>query len=509
VISEGYSVATGELAPGFAIVVPTIGRQSVHRLLAELEGSAGPRPSAVILVDDRADPTPPLSVTSGLPVTVLRSGGRGPAAARNVGWRSTRAPWIAFLDDDVVPQSNWFDALADDLAKADIEDAVGSQAVIEVPRVGGRRATDDERRTQRLADAQWITADMAYRRSVLVAVGGFDERFPRAYREDSDLALRITQAGHGIAHGSRRCTHPVATATLMSSVRAQIGNRDNALMRRKHGRGWRAAIGDGRGRLPAHALTAAAAMTAIGAVGVGRWRIARWSATLWAALTTEFAARRFWAGPHTLVEAARMLVSSALIPAAAVMHRIRGEWTFRSARRDPPLAVLLDRDDTIIEDGPYLRDPAGVRPVPGALDALGRLREAGLLLAVVTNQSGVAKRLIAPDELVAVNAKVDAVLGPFDSWQICVHDAGDGCRCRKPAPGMVRAAADALGVDTTRCVVIGDTGADVDAALTAGADAVLVPTERTLRHEISNASARARVAATLTEAVSLVLKDCR
>jgi histidinol-phosphate phosphatase family protein len=150
-----------------------------------------------------------------------------------------------------------------------------------------------------------------------------------------------------------------------------------------------------------------------------------------------------------------------------------------------------------------------VRPVPGALDALGRLREAGLLLAVVTNQSGVAKRLIAPDELVAVNAKVDAVLGPFDSWQICVHDADDGCRCRKPAPGMVRAAADALGVDTTRCVVIGDTGADVDAALTAGADAVLVPTERTLRHEIRNASARARVAATLTEAVSLVLKDCR
>jgi histidinol-phosphate phosphatase family protein len=147
--------------------------------------------------------------------------------------------------------------------------------------------------------------------------------------------------------------------------------------------------------------------------------------------------------------------------------------------------------------------------MPGAADALGRLRRHGLLLAVVTNQSGVAKGLITGDELAAVNAEVDAVLGPFDSWQICVHDADDGCRCRKPAPGMVQAAAAALGVDTARCVLIGDTGGDIDAALSARADAVLVPTRKTLPNEISDARRRARVAATLGEAVSLVLRDCR
>ncbi len=493
----------------FAIVVPTIGRASLHRLLAELDGSSGPRPSAVILVDDRADPTPPLHVSTSLPVKVLHSGGRGPAAARNVGWRASRAFWICFVDDDVVPQPNWFAALADDLADAEAADAAGSQGVIEVPRVAGRRATDDERRTQRLSEAKWITADMAYRRAALVAVGGFDDRFPRAYREDSDLALRITLSGNNIVQGSRRCSHPAAKATVLTSVRAQIGNRDNALMRRKHGRAWRSAIGEDRGRLPAHVLTSAAASAALVALLAGRWRAARWAAVKWAALTAEFAVRRFWAGPHTPVEAGRMLVTSALIPAAAVMHRIRGEWTFRSARRDPPLAVLLDRDDTIIEDSPYLRDPAGVRPVPGAVESLGRLRDRGLLLAVVTNQSGVAKGLITTDELDAVNAKVDAVLGPFDSWQICVHDDGDRCGCRKPAPGMVRAAADALGVDTTRCVMIGDTGGDVEAALSARADVVLVPTGRTRRQEISEARVRARVAATLEDAVSLVLKDCR
>ncbi|HEX2285585.1 MAG TPA: HAD-IIIA family hydrolase, partial [Mycobacterium sp.] len=465
----------------FSIVVPTIGRDSLHRLLAELDGSRGPRPSAVIVVDDRADPEPALQVESTLPVTVLRSGGRGPAAARNVGWRGTRSKWICFLDDDVVPQQNWFEALAEDLADAEAAGAAGSQGVIEVPRVAGRRATDDERRTQRLAQAKWITADMAYRRTALVAVGGFDERFPRAYREDSDIALRITQSGNTIAQGSRRCTHPVAPATPMSGVRAQIGNRDNALMRRKHGRQWRAAVGEGRGRLPGHALTVLAALIAALSLLAGRWRVARWAAALWAALTAEFAGRRFWAGPHTVAEAARMLATSVLIPPAAVAHRIHGEWTFRAARRDPPLAVLLDRDDTIIEDGPYLRDPDGVHPLPGTHDALSRLRRKGLLLGVVTNQSGVAKGLISPDELDAVNARVDAVLGPFDSWQVCMHNDGDGCRCRKPAPGMVEAAADALGVDTSRCVVIGDTGGDVDAALSSRADAVLVPTQRTRR----------------------------
>lgn len=500
---------THAATPDYTIVIPTIGRPSVHRLLAELDGQSGPAPSTVIVVDDRPNPDPPLRFDTTLPVTVLRSGGRGPAGARNVGWRAAATPWISFVDDDVLPQGSWRTLLAADLVAAAAAGAAGSQALIEVPATPGRRATDDEKRTQRLADARWITADMAYRRDTLIDVGGFDERFPRAYREDSDIALRITLRGNDIIQGTRRSTHPVAPATLMSSVRAQIGNRDNALMRRKHGRRWRSAVGEGRGRLPAHSATTAAALAAPVALLAGQRRAAAVAGSLWAALTAEFAARRFLAGPHTVSEAGRMLLTSALIPPVAVYHRIRGEWAFRGARRDPPLAVLLDRDDTIIVDSPYLNDPAGVKPMPGAVDALTKLRERGLLLAVVTNQSGVAKGLITDEQLAAVNARVDAELGPFDSWQICVHDAGDGCSCRKPAPGMVQAAAAALGVDPARCVLIGDTGGDVNAALNARADAVLVPTGRTLPHEVTEARERARVAATLQDAVELVLRDCR
>ena len=490
-------------AGAVTVVVPTIGRDSLRTLLSALSGSD----VGVIVVDDRRRPSPALAVDAG--VRVLRTGGRGPAAARNAGWRAAATPWVAFLDDDVVPERGWLHALPADLRRADRLGAAGSQGAIVVPRVPGRRPGDDEHRTLRLSGARWVTADMAYRRDVLVAAGGFDERFPRAYREDSDLALRISQAGHRIVDGQRRSLHPVAPAGWWSSVRAQIGNRDNVLMRRKFGRHWRALIGEGPGRMPAHTATTAAGLLAAKAALSGRSSVAKAAGVLWISLTAEFTARRFWSGARTPGELARMASTSALIPPVAVAHRLAGEWTFRGARREPPLAVLLDRDDTLIADGPYLNEPAQVRPLPGAYRALRRLRDRGLLLAVVSNQSGVAKGLISAEQLAAVNVRVEGLLGPFHSWQVCVHDDGDGCECRKPLPGMVLAAADELGVDPSRCVLIGDTGADVAAALSARARAVLVPTVRTLRHEVADARRRASVAVNLDHAVSLVLRECR
>jgi histidinol-phosphate phosphatase family protein len=142
--------------------------------------------------------------------------------------------------------------------------------------------------------------------------------------------------------------------------------------------------------------------------------------------------------------------------------------------------------------------------VPGAAEALCRLRDAGLRVGVVSNQSGVARGLITPAQLVAVNARVEELLGPFDTWQVCVHGEADGCPCRKPAPGLVRQAAEELGVDPSRCVVIGDTGADVEAARAAGARGVLVPAARTRPEEVRQAEL---VAASLVDAVDLVMTE--
>ncbi|GLX10826.1 HAD family hydrolase [Microbispora sp. NBRC 16548] len=168
----------------------------------------------------------------------------------------------------------------------------------------------------------------------------------------------------------------------------------------------------------------------------------------------------------------------------------------------PPAAVLFDRDGTLIHDVPYNSDPERVEPVAGAREALDRLRAAGIPVGIVTNQSGVAKGLIAPEALRAVNDRVDALLGPFDVWEICRHDDGDRCDCRKPAPGLVLRAARRLGVRPEDCVVIGDIGRDVEAARAAGARGILVPTPVTLPEEVAAAP---EVASDLAAAIDLVL----
>ena len=102
-------------------------------------------------------------------------------------------------------------------------------------------------------------------------------------------------------------------------------------------------------------------------------------------------------------------------------------------------------------------------------------------------------------------ARLTELLGPFDTVQVCPHGPEDGCDCRKPEPGMVKAACAELDVDPARCVVIGDIGADVEAAAAAGAVGIMVPTPVTRKAEIDAAP---RVLATLTEAVDVVLGGC-
>jgi D-glycero-D-manno-heptose 1,7-bisphosphate phosphatase len=165
-------------------------------------------------------------------------------------------------------------------------------------------------------------------------------------------------------------------------------------------------------------------------------------------------------------------------------------------------AVLFDRDGTLVLDVPYNAEPDRVRPVPGARAALDRLRAAGVRLGVVSNQSGVARGLVGLADVRAVNARVDHLLGPFGTWRFCPHGPADGCRCRKPAPGLVYDAAADLGVAPSDCVVVGDIGADLAAAAAAGARGVLVPTAVTRRAEID---AAAVVARNLGHAVDLIL----
>jgi glycosyltransferase involved in cell wall biosynthesis len=289
-------------APTVEVVVPTVGRSSLHAALAPLLGRV-----PVVVVDDR-DAGPELALPDG--VRVLRSWGGGPAAARNVGWRATSADWVAFLDDDVLPPADWVEQLTADLAACGPE--VGAtQGRLRVPLPADRRPTDWERSTAGLETAVWATADMAYRRAALELVGGFDERFPRAYREDADLGLRVTGDGWRIVRGCRSVEHPVRQAPWQQSIRSQRGNADDVLMGALHGSGWRRRASVPPGRRPWHLATTGALLVSLHP----RWR--RTGLLTWAALTADFARRRIAAGPRTPQEVATMAVTSAVVPLAA------------------------------------------------------------------------------------------------------------------------------------------------------------------------------------------------
>jgi HAD superfamily hydrolase (TIGR01662 family) len=488
------------------VVIPTVGRPSLRVLLEALADGTRPVRTPVLVVDDRPD-GPPLQeelADVGLPgLRVLRAGGGGPARARNIGWRHAETPWVSFLDDDVVTDPDWYAVLGEDLAAAG-SGVAGSQGRVRVPLPTDRRPTDWERGTAGLASANWITADMSYRRAALAAVGGFDERFPRAFREDADLGLRITASQGDIVRGDRWVTHPVRSADDWASLRQQAGNADDFLMRAVHGPHWRRRADAASGRRPRHLAITTAAAVAVASAVTGRRRVAAVIGLTWLCGTAELAWARIGPGPRDQDEVRRMVLTSAAIPFAATWHSARGAWQHRNARPwvGPPDLVLFDRDGTLVHDVPYNGDPALVSPVDGAKRSLDRLRHLGVRVGVVSNQSGVGAGTITADQVTAVNERVEELLGTFAVSRYCPHDRDEGCTCRKPAPGMVKDACAALDVPPERCVVVGDIGSDVDAAEAAGATGILVPTAATRAAEVDGA---ARVAPTLSAAVDDIL----
>ena len=321
--------AAADAGTGVDVVIPTVGRPTLAALVWMI-ARALPAGSRVFLVDDRPVPQPQLDLpVDDDRVQVLHSGGRGPAAARNVGWRASTAPWVAFVDDDVEPPLGWVQGLTDDVRHAGRQ--VGAvQGRIEVPLPVDRPATDWERNVAGLDGATWITADMVVRREALVAVDGFDERFPRAYREDTDLALRLLDAGWELTVGTRRVRHPVRPAPWWTSVRLQRGNADDVLLARLHGPDWRDRIGVPPGAWRAYPLTTGLGLAGVAALVAGHRRAAAAAGALWAARTARFAWRRTAPGPRTAAEVAAMVATSAAIPPAACYHRLRGWLRWRS-----------------------------------------------------------------------------------------------------------------------------------------------------------------------------------
>lgn len=174
-------------------------------------------------------------------------------------------------------------------------------------------------------------------------------------------------------------------------------------------------------------------------------------------------------------------------------------------------AVFLDRDGTLVDDPGFLADAGLVSLLPGAGSAVRALAEAGYRVIVVTNQSGMARGLISPEQYAEVAARVDALLAAegaaLTATYVCPHHPAitGPCECRKPGVALYRRAAGEHDVDLGRSIWIGDRMTDVEPARAFGGRAILVLTGQGSRVDDDPAALGIEVASSLAAAAARIL----
>jgi len=178
--------------------------------------------------------------------------------------------------------------------------------------------------------------------------------------------------------------------------------------------------------------------------------------------------------------------------------------------------VILDRDGVINYDSDqFIKTPDEWKPIPGSLEAIAKLNHAGYRVVVASNQSGVGRGILTLKDLEAIHARLEGLLeqddAALDAIYFCPHHPDDGCRCRKPARGMVDRAVSELQVDLRRSYLIGDHARDVQLAKAVGAKAILVTSGRVDEQAINMLRAQQAMPDTIVqsmaEAVDWILKD--
>jgi GT2 family glycosyltransferase len=316
-----------------SVVVPTCGRADLlDRCLAALTTqTVRSGDMEIVVVDDAALAVTHAAIAGwsdrmaarGLDVIyVANHGPHGPAAARNRGWRAARAAVIAFTDDDTVPDRDWLrNGL---LAFSDDVDALWGRITMPLP----DHPTDYERDASHLATAEFVTANCFCRKAVLDALGGFDERFRLAWREDSDFHFRLLAKGARIRHVPQAVVvHPVRPARWGVSISQQKKIQFDALLFKKHPLLYRQKIR----ATPRwdYYLTVASLLAAPAGVALGHAPLAVGAAAVWVVMTARMARARLKDTAKSAAHVIEMAVTSAAIPVLAVWWRMVGALRFR------------------------------------------------------------------------------------------------------------------------------------------------------------------------------------
>lgn len=246
----------------------------------------------------------------------------GPAAARNAGWHAARGEIIAFTDDDCVPEKRW---LAAGLA-ALVAGVAGVAGHLVMPLEG--IPTDYEYNAAQLGKNDFVTANCFYRRAALLEVGGFDEHFTAAWREDSDLVYTLLARGAKFTTAPEAVVvHPVRPAQWGISIRQQRKSMFNALLYKKHPALYRQKI-QATPPWRYYVIVGAALVALIGAIS-GAWWLALTGLIFWLGLTARFCLQRLRHTSHAPRHVAEMIVTSMAIPPLAIFWRLYGAVKFR------------------------------------------------------------------------------------------------------------------------------------------------------------------------------------
>jgi GT2 family glycosyltransferase len=315
-----------------SVVVPTYQRPDLlDRCIAALIGqSIAPRDYEIIIGDDAASAVTRAQVeqwrvrsATDIRYAAVSDGPRGPAAARNAGWRVARGGLIAFTDDDTIPAADWLERALAAFQDKSVAAASG-RVVVPLPPT----PTDYERDAAGLENAGFVTANCFVRRNVLEAVGGFDEEYAIAWREDSDLYFRLLEGGWNVEHvADAVVVHPVRPASWGVSVKQQYKAAYDALLYKKNPTFYTRHVRPGRPSI--YYLTVLALITMLAGAASGRRPVAIAGAIAWLLLTAWFAARRLHGTSHEPSHVAEMLVTSALIPPLSLFWRASGAVRFR------------------------------------------------------------------------------------------------------------------------------------------------------------------------------------
>jgi glycosyltransferase involved in cell wall biosynthesis len=318
------------MMPLVSVVIATYRRpQLLRRCLGVLLAQDFPREAYEIVVADDAASEETRQLVYGLAESARSAlryvavvGNHGPAAARNAGWRSARGAIIAFTDDDCIPDSAWLRsgtaALTEDVS------AVAGKVRVPLP----QPATDYERNEAGLERAEFVTANCFCRRAALLDVGGFDERFTMAWREDSDLQFSLLERGHGIVRAPDAVvTHPVRPARWGICLKQQRKSLFNALLYKKHPALYRRKIQAGP---PWHYYgMAASLLVSLWSAAYGPPWLTASATAAWLLLVSRFCLYRLQGASHRPEHVLEMMVTSPVVSLLSLFWRLRGAARFR------------------------------------------------------------------------------------------------------------------------------------------------------------------------------------